>query len=277
MVGDDQLDDPLLDAEQPDPVGRHQLRLLDHEPAEQAHAVGVARQLVAQIGEHLEQVPQRWRRDRPARQQRLDPVHELGGVLGKNRFLTRVVVKVSAMAMLLYRLGHFSVRHRRLVVAFWGVALIGAAGLSAGLGGQTTNAFTLPGTESQEAFDLLDERFPTQGGTFTRVVVAGDTLDDSAVSEAMATAFEEAGEVPGVSLATPPAPGATSADGRIAFGEVRYPVGPFDVEEETSDAVGEAFADLDEQGVRVEFGGEACPAERPSRPRRRPSACCSPW
>ncbi|MCU1344735.1 MAG: transrane transport protein, partial [Acidimicrobiia bacterium] len=67
------------------------------------------------------------------------------------------------MATFLYRLGHFSVRRRRSVLAFWVLLLVIIGVVGASLGGSTSDKFTLPGTESQKAFDLLDQRFPAQG------------------------------------------------------------------------------------------------------------------
>src|SRR3990172_8573228 len=76
------------------------------------------------------------------------------------------------MASFLYRLGHFSVRHRRSVVACWMALLVGTVFAGTTFGGSTSEKLSLPGTESQQAFDLLDSRFPAQGGSSTRVVFA---------------------------------------------------------------------------------------------------------
>jgi RND superfamily putative drug exporter len=76
------------------------------------------------------------------------------------------------MASILYRLGHLAVRRRRVVLALWLALLVVVSTLAMSLGGETSDKLELPGTESQQAFDLLDERFPEQGGSSTRVVVA---------------------------------------------------------------------------------------------------------
>ena len=44
--------------------------------------------------------------------------------------------------------------------------------LAAGAGGGFVNNFTLPGTESQRALDLLKERFPQQSGDSSQIVFA---------------------------------------------------------------------------------------------------------
>lgn len=69
---------------------------------------------------------------------------------------------------LLEGLARFSYRRRWLMLAIWIVALIGFITLGSTVGGSYSTDFSLPGAESQEAFDLLDERFPE---------VAGETAD----------------------------------------------------------------------------------------------------
>ena len=60
------------------------------------------------------------------------------------------------MATFLYRLGRGSFRLRWLVLAVW-ILIVGGVGAAAATMQQETNPeFVLPGTESQEAFDLLE-------------------------------------------------------------------------------------------------------------------------
>ena len=63
------------------------------------------------------------------------------------------------MATFLYRLGRFAFRRRHLVALFW-VALLALAGAgAAGAPAAGSSSFSIPGTEAQKAFDLLEERF----------------------------------------------------------------------------------------------------------------------
>ena len=64
------------------------------------------------------------------------------------------------MARLLQRLGAFSVRRRRTVLASWLVALGVMAALSLSFAGEFTGNFSIPGTESQKANDLIQARTP---------------------------------------------------------------------------------------------------------------------
>src|SRR3546814_18333044 len=74
------------------------------------------------------------------------------------------------MATLLYRLAHWCVRRRRIVLAAWLTALIGAVALAVVADGEASSAFEMPGTESQAAADLLADRFPSESGSTARIV-----------------------------------------------------------------------------------------------------------
>ena len=50
--------------------------------------------------------------------------------------------------------------------------LIALGALAAALGGNVSNTFTVPGTESQNALNLLNKEFPGTGGATARIVFA---------------------------------------------------------------------------------------------------------
>src|SRR6266516_4550196 len=78
------------------------------------------------------------------------------------------------------RLTSFSHDRRRLVAAAWVIAIAAAAALAGAVGSGYTNNFSLPGTESQRARDLLQHRFPQQSGDASRIVfhVSSGSLKD---------------------------------------------------------------------------------------------------
>ncbi len=167
------------------------------------------------------------------------------------------------MAAFLYRLGHFSVRRRRLVLLAW-LALFAATGIAAkAAGGEVKDVFTLPGTESQEALALLEERFPSQGGSSTQVVFVapdGAKIDEPTVAAAIDKVMARAAKIGGVSAALPPAAtGTVSPDKTLGLGMVRYPISGFEVADETTDEVAEVVASVGKAGIQVEFGGEVVP------------------
>ncbi|MGW6506827.1 MMPL family transporter [Streptomyces niveus] len=165
------------------------------------------------------------------------------------------------MASLLYRLGRFSFRRRKRVVAVWLLLLVVLGGAAATLMGPTSDKFTMPGTESQRALDSLQEQFPQASGTTGTIVIAapeGAKLDKAAV----APVVRDAAAVDGVVGAVDPfQAGAVSEDGRYALVQVQFEA----VADEVTDAQRAAYekvgADADADGLRVEHGGEVLNAE----------------
>jgi putative drug exporter of the RND superfamily len=174
------------------------------------------------------------------------------------------------MSSVLYRLGHFSVRYRRFVLPFWILLLVGVIALGSALGGETSGGFTLPGTESQRAFDLLDERFPAQSGSTTRVVFAveaGGSLEDPDVAASIAGLMDDIALTPGVeATSVPTSAGSISPDGLVGFGEIRYAAATDDIGNATLDAVAADVEAVRATGFTVEFGGDVIPAGQQAQP-----------
>ncbi|MGX5715723.1 MMPL family transporter [Arthrobacter sp. MAHUQ-56] len=94
------------------------------------------------------------------------------------------------MALLLYRLGKFSYRHRWLVISLWLALLVAVGGSAAAFHGTLSNNFQIPGTETQRIADKLKQELPSaSGGSATIVFEApdGGFTDQSraAVSDAL--------------------------------------------------------------------------------------------
>ncbi|MFD4989441.1 MMPL family transporter [Streptomyces sp. NPDC058374] len=170
------------------------------------------------------------------------------------------------MATFLYSIGRFAFRRRRLVALVW-VALLALAGFGAASASTaTSNSFSIPGTEAQRAFDLLEERYPGQSadGASARVVF-------KAPEGEKITAPENQAEVSGIvkelkdgsdqiaSVADPfdPKAPAVSQDGTTAYISVTYDVSSFELTEETRDSLESAGEDAREGGMTVEIGGDA--------------------
>ncbi|GIJ28483.1 membrane protein [Micromonospora qiuiae] len=169
------------------------------------------------------------------------------------------------MATLLYRLGRGSMRRRRLVAAIWLVVLVGLGLAAATLRGPTASNFTMPGTESQRALDLLDEQFPAAAGATGTIAVkapgAGQlgTPEGQAVVQAIT---QEAMTLPGVVGAVDPFQvGAVSPDGQYALIQVQFNGGADTVTEEQRDAYEKVGADATAQGWQVAPGGEVLNTE----------------
>src|SRR6476661_7507582 len=64
--------------------------------------------------------------------------------------------------------------HRKTVIIGWIVALIGAGMLAGAAGSDFSEEFKLPASDSQEAFDLLETKFPAQSGDTATIVFKAD-------------------------------------------------------------------------------------------------------
>ncbi len=169
------------------------------------------------------------------------------------------------MATLLYRLGRGSMRRRRLVAAIWLVVLVGLGLAAATLRGPTASNFTMPGTESQHALDLLDEQFPAAAGATGTIALKAPadgqlgTPEGQAVVQAIT---QEAATVPGVVAAVDPFQvGAVSPNGRYALIQVQFNSGADGVTDEQRDAYEKVGGQAEAQGWQVAPGGEVLNSE----------------
>ncbi|MFJ3957166.1 MMPL family transporter [Arthrobacter sp. NPDC090010] len=94
------------------------------------------------------------------------------------------------MALLLYRLGKFSYRHRWWVLSFWLVVLLAVGGAAAAFHGKLTNDFKIPGTETQRVLDHLKEVLPESAGGTGSVVF--ETKDGKAFTDAQKKSVQDA-------------------------------------------------------------------------------------
>src|SRR5947209_11649971 len=137
------------------------------------------------------------------------------------------------MARLLSRIGGGAARHRFVVGAVWLLVLV-AAGVGAGtLSGKTVNTFSIPGQESTTALHLITERFGSGASGATAQVVLeapdGQKITDPGPAGEVAGLVQRLGGLAGVASATDPLDPrrpAVSADQRVSFSTVTYPVQP---------------------------------------------------
>ncbi|MGW4234527.1 MMPL family transporter [Streptomyces sp. NPDC004980] len=173
------------------------------------------------------------------------------------------------MAVLLYRLGRWSFRRRRLVLLVW--LLLLAAGVTGAvtLSGPTADAQRIPGLEAQRALDQLEEKFPQAAadGATARVVFAapgGSTFTDPAnlrILEQTVASLADAPQVAGVQ--DPFDAGTVSPDKSIAFSEVTYSVPGEEISAGARKALLSAAGQARDAGLTVEIGGDAVEGEEP--------------
>jgi putative drug exporter of the RND superfamily len=169
------------------------------------------------------------------------------------------------MAHLLHRLGAFAVRRRRTVLVGWLLSFILLGGLAMGFKGAFSSDFSIPGTESQQAAELVAERIPgaNADAAVGRVVFAAPagqslrTAERKAAVEASVAALGKADKV--ASTTDPFAARTISKDGRIAYADLQFTVGTRDVTATQTDAIAAATQSARQAGIQVEYGGAAAP------------------
>jgi RND superfamily putative drug exporter len=167
------------------------------------------------------------------------------------------------MAGLLSRLGRFSFRWRWLIVAVWLLALGGAVVLAVKSEGPVSTRPSMPGIESQEAFDLLAERFPERaadGASATIVFVAppGRSVTAAENQRTIDAALAAISRGPQVSRVVPPAAGGSiSGDGSTGFASVTYAVPASEVTDESRAALAAAVERARAAGLTAEMSGAA--------------------
>ncbi|MFJ2589436.1 MMPL family transporter [Streptomyces sp. NPDC087538] len=168
------------------------------------------------------------------------------------------------MATFLYKLGRLAFRRRRYVALVW-VALLALAGFGAASASTaTSSSFSIPGTEAQRAFDLLEQRFPgaSADGASARVVFKApdnEKMTDPANKAEVGKVIGElkSGSDQIASVTDPYTAGAVSKNGSTAYVSVSYKVSSMELTDETREALEDAGHAAQRSGMTVEIGGDA--------------------
>jgi putative drug exporter of the RND superfamily len=162
---------------------------------------------------------------------------------------------------MLQRLARFCYRRRWRVLGGWVVLLVGLFALNSTVGGKFLDEFDLPGSESQEAVDLMEEHgFDTRAGATGQVVFKADDVNDPAVRREIEGVFDQIAEITAPSEVVSPysEQGAhqISPDGTIAYAEINLSDRDSDELYDIGDEARAAVADADVPGTQVELGGD---------------------
>ncbi|MDQ3146811.1 MAG: MMPL family transporter [Actinomycetota bacterium] len=170
----------------------------------------------------------------------------------------------STRPTLLVRLADWSYRRRRLVVLLWIVLLVGTTMASGAFGGEYDFTFSTPGSESQEAQDLLEDRFPARSGDEVDVVFQaadGRTVDDPEVRAAIESALVPFSEAPHVDAvesplsSDPEAARQIAPERTIAYAILRLDVTISDYELTDARTLIDLGEELDRPEVQIELAG----------------------
>ncbi|MCX5558361.1 MMPL family transporter [Streptomyces sp. NBC_00038] len=170
------------------------------------------------------------------------------------------------MATFLYKLGRLAFRRRHFVALIW-VALLTLAGVGAASAPAAgTSSFSIPGTEAQKAFDLLEQRNPgsSADGATARVVFkapSGEKMEDAANKATVEKTVEALGDGSEVTSVTDPYENKSiSKDGTVAYAQVSYKVSGMELKDSSKEALEDAAKEARAGGMTVEIGGDALQA-----------------
>jgi RND superfamily putative drug exporter len=163
------------------------------------------------------------------------------------------------MATYLYRLGGWAFQNRRKVLGAWIVVLGLVVASAAAFSGQTNDKFSVPGTESQQAQDLLEQKYPAASGASARMVFAapeGEKLTDQENRDAVEASLAQAKKADGVTQVIDPYEAHTiTKDGTIAYADVIYPVPADQIDDAARDELAATATPARDAGLQVEYGG----------------------
>jgi putative drug exporter of the RND superfamily len=156
------------------------------------------------------------------------------------------------------RLAGLAYRNRGRTLLGWIAALALAFGLTAAFGADFEADYSVPGSESKQAQDLLEDRFPSQSGDTVDVVVRADG-GVGAAQQQISDLLDELAEVPHVATVEDPftAPGAISADGSTLVAHLRLDVvNPVDMPITDSERMLEIADEAETDGLDISLGGQ---------------------
>ncbi|QOV36685.1 MMPL family transporter [Streptomyces ferrugineus] len=158
-------------------------------------------------------------------------------------------------------LARWCYRHRLLVVLLWVAVLAGVGIASTAAGTKASDSFSLPGTESSKALELLQETMPAQSGATATVVWESDAdVRDSAVQDRMTATLDKLARLPDVAAITSPysEQGAKqiSEDGRVAYASVNFTEQAMDLDKANLEKFIETAEEARGDGLKVELGGD---------------------
>ncbi|MFI1969698.1 hypothetical protein BLA24_15725 [Streptomyces cinnamoneus] len=168
------------------------------------------------------------------------------------------------MATFLYKLGRLAFRRRWYVALTW-VLLLVLAGAGAATASKATDNFSIPGTEAQRAFDLLEKRMPDMkaDAATARIVFkapGGQKITDPGNKAAVDKVVGALGGPQVAAVADPFAGDGVSKNGDIAYASVTYKVKANELTDDTRDKLKAAPDAGRDAGLTVETGGSALQA-----------------
>jgi len=150
--------------------------------------------------------------------------------------------------------------HRKTVIFGWIAALVLIGGISGSVGADFSEEFKLPASDSKEAFDLLENKFPQQSGEAAQIVFKADQgVESPAVRKKMEGVFAQVEKFPHVSEVASPyvksGAAAISEDGKVAYATIQYNAPNNKLDKEKTREIISIAQGASGNGLEVQLGG----------------------
>ncbi|MFC5746442.1 MMPL family transporter [Actinomadura rugatobispora] len=158
------------------------------------------------------------------------------------------------------RVAGFAHRRRWLALILWTAVLGGVWTVASVAGDDYRNAFSLPGTESQRAADLLAEHGAARAADTVEIVLHDDGgLREPGVQGRVRAMLDDVAALPKVGQVRDPygGGGAISADGTIGYATVVLDVPSEDMPKADTERIFDTAQKVEGGGLRAELGGGA--------------------
>jgi putative drug exporter of the RND superfamily len=133
----------------------------------------------------------------------------------------------------LYRWGAFAVRNRWKVLGSWVVFLIIFGAIAMTFKGTFNDHFSIPGADSQKAYDLLQDRFPAQAGDTATIVFKSDSgIASPEVQAEIKGLLDSVAGMPhvvGINDSPLTNPANVNADGTVGYATIQFDAPAADV------------------------------------------------
>jgi hypothetical protein len=158
------------------------------------------------------------------------------------------------------RFATWTTGHRKTVILGWIVALIGFGMLASSAGSDFSEEFSLPSSDSKDALDLLEDRFPAQAGDVVQIVYKAESgVESPAIERKMEGVFAQVAALPQVSEVSSPyeegGAGAVSENGKIAYATAQLNVTTDKLNDGEVKKIMDTAQAAGGDGLRVETGG----------------------
>ncbi|MEO3828351.1 MMPL family transporter [Actinomadura sp. B10D3] len=158
------------------------------------------------------------------------------------------------------RVAGFAHRRRWLALILWVAVLAGVWAAASVTGDDYRNDFSLPGTESQQAADLLAEHGAARAGDTVEIVLHDEGgLREPGVQKRVGDMLDEVAGLPKVGQVHSPydGEGAVSGDGTIGYATVVLDVPSQDMPKNDTQRIFDTAQEVEGDGLQAELGGDA--------------------